>query len=351
MPGLTDTPGTTPPGPGFSVFSQKVELDIDFLTRSIIGKTEITIQPHYKELKTISLNCRQCILTRISVEGKGPPTKYQDPYSRLKLHDSAGVHQHHLLRQKIGPQGKSPEGKDPPEEELIITLPRGVQIEELDPFSNAAQEELLAKAGGNTKREAGDVTSLVEIPVGKGTEDHGWRYTPLKIKIEYTIKNFRDGLHFVGLQDGDQRYPHCYTRNSPYGKNACCIFPCVDDPHTKCMWEISIRCPRTLGDAIKPNGATGANGVDGAIQANGIDANGLTNAGSDQLVMAKGIPDHNDDISASEKALDISVVCSGELTDEVCSLQIIVNYTSNIARSLIPMTRPGKLFPSFVVLQ
>ena len=59
MPGLLENPAAPAAAAGFSVSAQKVHLDIDFATLSVKGKTEITVQPHSKELRTIRLNCRQ----------------------------------------------------------------------------------------------------------------------------------------------------------------------------------------------------------------------------------------------------------------------------------------------------
>ncbi|KAK5200778.1 Transcription initiation factor TFIID subunit 2, partial [Cryomyces antarcticus] len=119
MPDALDTPVLPSLGLGFSVYSQKVELDVDFATRTVTGRTEITIQPHLKELKTIRLNCRQCIIKRLNVEGRGPSLTYNDPYASLKLHASSTVHQHHMLRRKIEPCLR-----DFPDEELTINLPK-----------------------------------------------------------------------------------------------------------------------------------------------------------------------------------------------------------------------------------
>lgn len=51
-------------------------------------------------------------------------TRHDEPYSNFKIHDTATIHQHHMFRKKI-------EGvlHDPPEHELIITLPTKFRIE------------------------------------------------------------------------------------------------------------------------------------------------------------------------------------------------------------------------------
>jgi len=60
-----------------------------------------------------------------TVNGKAASqVKYDDPYSLFKIHGSATVHQHHMLRKRL-------DGvlHDPPEFELVIALPPSVRIE------------------------------------------------------------------------------------------------------------------------------------------------------------------------------------------------------------------------------
>ncbi|KZF26135.1 hypothetical protein L228DRAFT_242553 [Xylona heveae TC161] len=290
-----------PPGLGFTVLHQKVELDLDFATRRLRGKTEITINPLFKELRIIRLNCRQCKLKRLNVNGRGVSVKYNEPYSGYKLHGLSEVHQYHQLRQKIEPQLRNP-----PEEELLITLPKSLRIEEIDPFSAEAHNILLSRNNGSTKKESGDSSMLAGTPLSKPGDDQAARFTPLTIFIEFTTDNVRDGLHFVGLEDGDLRYPHAYTRNSMFPGAACALFPCVDDSSSRCTWEISIKYPRTLGDALgkaesQMNGIV--NGLNGTQQPNGTQP-----SGGNQSEFSVG---------AEDQSLDMSVICSGDLTDEI----------------------------------
>ena len=61
---------------------------------------------------------------RCSVNTKPASFKYDNPYAKFQIHDTATVHQHHMLRKKL-------EGvlHDPPEFELVITLPSKVKVE------------------------------------------------------------------------------------------------------------------------------------------------------------------------------------------------------------------------------
>jgi len=305
MVGLVETPGPPSPGLGFSVSHQKVELEIDILKRSLKGKTEITINPHSKDIKSVRLNCRQCVFTRLNINGKGPTSRNDDPYKRSKLNSRAGVHQHHLLRQKLEPQFKQP-----PEEELVMNLPKSVRIEELDLFSAEAQNLLHSRVDGTSKAELGDSDTMDVAQIPKTAVEQTARFTPFTIYAEWSIENIRDGMHFVGWEDADSRYPHAYSSNSSSPGAACCLFPCVDDISSRCTWEISIKCHRTLGDALKgkrdgpeDNKANGVSEHDPSVKSDGIDA-----LAQDQVMI-----DGDED-----SALDLSVVCSGEMTDEVC---------------------------------
>ena len=304
MVGLMDLPSPQPPGLGFSILHQKVELDIDILSRSLKGRAEITINPHFRELKTIRLNCRQCELTRLSVNGKpSSSAPYQDPYSRAKLPWSADVHQHHMLRQKLEGQLKSP-----PEEELVVNLPKSIRIDELDPLSLEAQNLLVTKSIGGAQRGSGDSLAgdLAQVP--RAVVDQNLRYTPVTLIVEYMMKDIRDGIQFVGWEDGDLRYPHVYTKNSLAPGAACCVFPCLDDISSRCTWEISIKCARTIGDALakvqKPLTQRQLNDSSGA--SNGINGD-----------RASTVTGRSTNFSDEDKALELAVICTGDMTDEV----------------------------------
>ena len=304
MVGLVDLPSPHPPGLGFSVSHQKVEFDIDILSRSLKGRAEITINPHFRELKTIRLNCRQCELTRLSVNGKpSSSAPYQDPYSRATLPWSASVHQYHMLRQKLEGQLKSS-----PEEELVVNLPKSIRIDELDPLSVEAQNILVTKSMGGAQRGSGDslASDLAQAP--RAVVDHNLRFTPITLVVEYVMRNIRDGIQFVGWEHGDLRYPHAYTKNSLAPGAACCIFPCLDDISSRCTWEISIKCAKSIGDALekvrKPQTQIQINGSNGA--ANGINGDHASN-----------VTDHGSSFSDEDKALDLVVICTGDMTDEV----------------------------------
>ncbi|KAL5361731.1 hypothetical protein BJX96DRAFT_88371 [Aspergillus floccosus] len=275
MPGVVEAfAGPSAPGQGFTVAHQKVELEIDFLNKSLKGKTEITIHPLYKDLRVIRLNFRQGELKRLNINGKAPTIKYVDPYDSLQLY---GPHYHQRLSHKIDGLLKSP-----PEPDLLLTIPKSVRIDELDPSSIEAQDQMALRGSGSVDDLGGPLSTT------------GIQFAALTVYIEFTIDNIRDGLQFVGVENSDRRYPHAYTTN-PLGYGVGCpLFPCVDDPSSRCTWEMSIKCPCSLGDLF--------------------DRKGRDSSGGNAASRSKSSSRY---ISPDDENLDISVICSGDMTDEI----------------------------------
>jgi transcription initiation factor TFIID subunit 2 len=276
---------------GFSVSHQKVHLEFDLVSRKLRGTTEITVSPSSKELRAISFHCRQCRITRLSVNGKGASSKYVDPYNKLNLGWNAGVHQYHLLQGRIEDQLKAV-----PDPELVITLSRSLIIQEIDPFSSL----------DSTIKVSSDPASIDLTQHTKSAVEQNTRYTPIFLKIDFSIDNIRDGMQFVGWDGQDLRYPHAFSQNSPT-RPASCLFPCLYSINSPCTWEISIKCPTTIGDAFKKRGSHKPGQTNGAIGVNV--ANRVQDPASDV----------NPGFSDEDSALDLVVICSGDISDEVRS--------------------------------
>ena len=108
----------------FSVISQKVDLDIDFAGRRITGSTQLVVQPLTKDLKDLRLNCRQCRVSRATVEGKPAPITYSDPYVKIKARKGgSNIHQYEYVRRMLAPHVK-----DLPDPELYLALPPRVPV-------------------------------------------------------------------------------------------------------------------------------------------------------------------------------------------------------------------------------
>ena len=221
-------------GTGFSISNQVVLLDISLASRQLLkGKTEITVIPEYEELKIIQLHCKQCNVSRVLVNNKSPSLwSYHTPWEGTKLHGKVGVHQYNILEEKCNEA-----------EDIMIPLPKGVKIEPLDPVSAEAQSIILSKSVNITRKDGVDNSAIDLSQPTKTSVDQVIRFKPLTVFIEWTIDEIKDGLTFVGWEEGNPQYPHAYTTGKPQF-----LFPCVDTLAVRCSWDIRIRCAATLGD-------------------------------------------------------------------------------------------------------
>ena len=281
MVGLVEMPlAEVPMGLGFTVAHQKVNLDIDLLSRRIQGRTEIVINPLSSELKIIRLHCRQAKITRASFTPKSynsSALSYNDPYARLELPFQTDVHQYHRIQERLEKQVKVP-----PQPELEITVPKSIKIYELD---NAV---VLGRDSAAAKLIAADTAT-------KNMVDQAPRFSPITMYIDFVIENVREGMQFVGWGSDDSQYPHAYTHSSWNGSSSC-LFPCVDSIDSRCTWELSVKTPRTIGDAL-------------AVPR------------SKKFGLSSSTPRNKaPSFSDEDRALDLSVISSGDLTDEVISI-------------------------------
>ena len=299
--------------PEYSILKQRVDLDIDFAERSLKGSTEITVQPLAKELRQIRLHSRQCKPTVISAGGITAKWEYDDPYRRLRMPEQSNVHQHDMLKAKIEASLRTA-----PQPELTVALPPRLKIQELQADPAASIQQVNGTPA--LQKQESDAIAAVETPIAQSASQQGPQFAPVKLFIEFEIADFRDGLHWIGHADGDKRFPCVYTKAQAWPGNSSCIFPCVDDSTSRCSWEISIRCPKTLGDAYKtprpsrdlPNGQTEVTASNDVEMTDGVDAGSRAhtqNEESDEEYLI--------DLSEEEASLDLVVVCVGDTVDDV----------------------------------
>ena len=301
-------------GYGFEVAHQKLELEIDFATQTLTGHTQITILPMLKELSVIRIHARQCCIPAggVSVNGYEALFNYEDPYEALEIPSQFVWDASHWQQQKNRLIGHL-HGPTEKNTSLEIFLPSQVKVEETNPFSEHVDNVFNQQAARNssTALEAAPLSATPITP--KAMVEQSSKYQALTVSISFTTKKFRDGLHFVGVDGGDTRYPHVYTLHSMEPGTASCIFPCVDDPAMRCSWDISIKCSRTLGEALKrrPAHKHGHHHVN--PQANGIRTGSSHSADETTLDV---VP-----LADQEMLLEMVVVCSGEQVNENVDLQ------------------------------
>lgn len=295
MDGINASTGTAPAivePLGFTVAHQKVELEIDFQSRKLSGKTEITIYPESVNLKIIKLNLRQCRVTNLKIREDLRPEReygalpvYKDPYDNLRLHPPATVNHHHILADRIESAAKVP-----PEKKLQFQIPKKIHIGPVSvttvhaPGAGTVHVQNPSTIDGSATEAT---QAIADVSVAK--------FTVLVVSVDFTSTSIRDGLHLVSHRRGNGRYPYAYTRNSIGPGSACCLFPCVDELQSRNLWDITIKCPRTIGQALKQSAAD----TIGALKPSTLPEESATES-----------------VSADEER-EMIVLCSGEMTDEI----------------------------------
>ncbi|KAL2017713.1 hypothetical protein VTK56DRAFT_1738 [Thermocarpiscus australiensis] len=289
----------------YVILKQDVELEVNFRERSISGVSTIHLFTIDPDLDEILLDARQCEIDveNVTVDGFKTTASFSDPYdlARTPRQWQIGAAQHHIVKRRMAPLRplRRPEVPNKDREVLPCCVPADralkVWLRPDGMFKDVPRRPLKIKPLRVDK----------DAPLDR--PDPNDEKNGIKISIPFRSKNIRDGLHFVGVEEGDLRYPHVYTRHSLEPGTASCIFPCVDDPGSRHPWKISIKCPRTLGDvfdqplATRP--ATAPAAQNGSLKRKLGDA-------------APTPPPSPPALAEEDKVMEMTVVCSGNLTGE-----------------------------------
>ncbi|KAI1818197.1 hypothetical protein GGS20DRAFT_528937 [Poronia punctata] len=285
---------TTPPRP-YVVFKQHVELEIDFRQKRVHGRSHILVVPIEPDVPHVFIDARHCAIDveNITVSNCPAEASYEDPCDALATPDAYqweaaqwSIRKRrmekllHHRRKEVPVMDHDLACCQPLDGSLRVTLPSAEEVKKRNrDATKADQQELLIHADGNVQ---------------------GYR-----ISIPFELKNTHNGLHFVGVDPGDLRYPHVYTRHSVEPGTACSIFPCIDDPGCRNPWRVSITCPRTLGDAFQRPAVAQDHTPN------------LAKDGSRKRKRSDEEPQPTDiDLTEEDKQLEMTVVCSGFLTGE-----------------------------------
>ncbi|PHH86169.1 hypothetical protein CDD83_10633 [Cordyceps sp. RAO-2017] len=293
----------------FFVVKQEVQLEVDFCSRRIDGTTDIFVVTFSDRVEEIILDAAHCEIdtSRVAITElreahgelvEGPRRKaqaeYLDPYQsmshpenwswRADHHDLRRIRARsvfHSRRVDVAAENRELEGCTPAWGSLRVYL-RGKGEQD--------RPRLIIRKSATTLDAADRVPKQY------------------KITVPFANRSPRDGLHFVGVDPADNRFPHMYTRHSIQPGTASCIFPCVDDHGARCDWRISVKYPRTLGDALQQALATQQEQQPSSAAAAGA-------AGADRTQQADG-PDRFLRLVEEDKLREMTVVCSGFLMEE-----------------------------------
>jgi transcription initiation factor TFIID subunit 2 len=280
----------------YVVVKQHIEIELNFRERSIHGTSTLDIYP-LVPLEVIYIDARQCEVDtgNILVDGRRTVASYTDPLDKLDVPSewTIGAPQHHVVKKRI--QELTPDRRPAAE------FPNG--------FRDAGAQFRLGCAPLDRSIKVSirpeDLSKKVDRDATNGLAGDAEEECR-RITIPFRSKTIRDGLQFVGVEEGDVRYPHVYTRHSNEPGTASCIFPCIDDPGMKSLYEVSVKFPRTLGDALEQPLATQqvSNG------SGTIAGNRKRKHGEQEPQQSRSL------LSEEDKLREITMICSGELTGE-----------------------------------
>lgn len=283
----------------YFVIKQDVTLDVNFRERRIDGTTDIFVVVFNDKIDEVALDAAHCEVDtkHITVtelrEVHGEITEgqkrrvtaeYNDPYERFEIPKGWNwTAEHHDLRRIRARNLFHSRRADVPAEAR--------EVAGCTPAYGSLKINLRGRADQDRPRLIIRKSTMgLESPATSGSKQ-------VKISIPFTNRSPRDGLHFAGVDLLDHRYPHMYTRHSIHPGTASCIFPCIDDHGSRCEWKISLKYPRTLGDALQKPLASHQNAVSGdKMQANG--------------------PDRSIDLAEEDKLREMAVICSGLLVED-----------------------------------
>ncbi|KAJ7292844.1 hypothetical protein C8J57DRAFT_1444279 [Mycena rebaudengoi] len=214
---------------GFSISNQKVVLEIDF-GGCLWGYTEITIIPTSRDLRTVNLHSRQCVIQSVTVASRPADFTHHDPLVNITVgaaNEPLDCHRHPELKRKLySALQESDEG------ELSIAIPLEVALKL---SSHAVSNSVAGEAA----------TPEPQTPRGS-TPNVVPEFSPIVINIAYSLRNPVDGFQFVFPTDSyPYRVPHAYTTPSSPDAARCWV-PCIDNLWEKCTWEFEFVVPRYL---------------------------------------------------------------------------------------------------------
>ena len=274
---------------------------MNFRETRIDGSTNIYIVIFSDKVEDIRLDAAHCDIDTKNItvtemrEANGEVVEgqkrkvlaeYQDPYKKLSHPESWNWRaEHHDLRRVRARSVFHNRKTDVPAENR--------EIEGCTPVYGSLSVKL---RGGKAENERPKLI-IRKSSMNLDSADRG--HKQFRITIPFTNSNPRDGWHFVGVDALDNRFTHVYTRHSIQPGTASCIFPCVDDHGARCDWRISVKFPRTLGDALHQALATQQE-----VTTNGTDK---SHGGRQDRTMR---------LAEEDKLREMTAVCSGFLMEE-----------------------------------
>lgn len=205
-------------GRGFSVAHQKFSVDVDIGSRTLRGRTVLTLVPTDPELRSVVLDARRMRILKVLVDDCPATFDHSDSLNDPpKSHESWSAPQSHLYRSKLQEHLNAGDPGD-----LVVELPGEIVVKD-----------------GEATGYIGSTPGAEEVS-----------YAPLTVEIEYETLGRLEGLNFVGGEGSSvpRAQWHAYTTQSPIGHATSTWLPCVDGLWSLSTWEMEFIVPKVVDD-------------------------------------------------------------------------------------------------------
>ncbi|KAF0711876.1 hypothetical protein As57867_004993, partial [Aphanomyces stellatus] len=214
----------------YEYLQQRLRLRVELMEKRLEGVSELILAPKSADLKRIRVNCRQCKVSKVTVNGIDARFEHHDFLSEIVQESYRDWNSFDLFYR--GAIVASKEGT------LVIDLPQGLDIVDKKATSTANTATDDDETDEEKESVVWDVDTLPPSPTD---------YAPLCVRIEYMVTNPRGGVRFM-LPDelNPNRIPHMYTYCGPFGglcDGARTWMPCRDSLKDTCTFRIELVVP------------------------------------------------------------------------------------------------------------
>ncbi|KAG0279219.1 hypothetical protein BGZ95_001952 [Linnemannia exigua] len=203
-----------------------------------MGCTELYILPLIEDLSVLHINCRQSVVTSVSINGVGCNFSYQDSVREsLDLLKEGSVNNHPDLKRRW-----SMATAEDDEGELAIAIPKGMILPSLFTphliHEIQMDEDTINRASNviDTVREtATPEPSTPQTPAAAPVLSSGVNFATLNVRIVFKLENPTAGVFFVG--------PDPINAPNPLPGATRLWLPCLDRLSERCTWDIDFIVP------------------------------------------------------------------------------------------------------------
>ncbi|ETV94518.1 hypothetical protein H310_11824 [Aphanomyces invadans] len=218
----------------FEYLQQRLRLHVELMERHLTGVSELILAPKQDNIKQIRVHCRQCVVSRVTVNGVEARFEHHDFLGEIVQESYRDWSSFDLFYR--GAIVASKEGT------LVIEMPPSVRIVDKKECKDDDSKKVDGENPTDDEHDANAVWDSSDVLPLSST-----KFAPVRVRIQYTVTNPRGGVRFM-LPDElhPNRVPHMYTYCGPFGglcDGARTWMPCRDMLGDKCTFRIELIVP------------------------------------------------------------------------------------------------------------